>query len=64
MSDSNDLFSALDRSIAEMVKRAQLDTKICARVRTLMRENGLTYGYSEDEALEQAIFEVTGRGAK
>ena len=58
MSNSNDLFAALDRSIADMVKRTQLDTKIYARVRALMREHGLKYGYSEDEALERAVMEV------
>lgn len=64
MRDSNDLFAALDRSIADLVKRAQLDTKIYARVRALMREHGLKYGYSKDEALEQAISEVEHGGAK
>lgn len=64
MSDSDDIFGALDRSIADMVKRTQLDTKIYARVRALMRENGLTYGYSEDKAYEQAALEVRGGIAK
>jgi hypothetical protein len=59
MSDFNDLFAALERSIADMVERTQLDTKIHARVRALMQEHGLEYGYSEDEALEQAILEAT-----
>ncbi len=64
MSNSKDRFAALDRSIAEVVNRTQLDTKIYARVRALMREHGLKYGYSEDEALEQAILEVTRGAAK
>ena len=64
MSDSNDLFAALDRSIADTAKRTRLDTKIYARVRALMRENGLAYGYSEESALEQATMEVEGSVAK
>ena len=64
MSDSNDLFAALDRSLADMIKRAEHDTKIHTRARALMRENGLKYGYSEDEALEQAMWEVTRGAAK
>lgn len=64
MSDSNDLFAALDRSIADMVRRTRLNSKIFTRARTLMRENGLKYGYSEDEALEQAKLEVTRGVAK
>ena len=64
MSDSNDQFGALDRSIADTAKRARLDTRIYRRVRALMREHGLKYGYSEDEALEQATLELTRGGAK
>jgi hypothetical protein len=60
VSDSTDPFVALDRSIADTVKRTQLETRIHKRVRALMRENGLVYGYSEDEALDQATLEVTG----
>jgi hypothetical protein len=47
VSDSTDPFVALDRSIADTVKRTQLETRIHKRVRVLMRENGLVYGYSE-----------------
>ena len=60
MNDFADPFAALDRSIADTARRTQLDTKIFARVRALMRENGLTHGYSEEQALEQATLEVTG----
>ena len=59
MSDSKDPFAALDRSIEDTVKRTQLETSIHRRVRALMRENGLVYGYSEKEALDQATLEVT-----
>ena len=64
MKDSKDPFAALDRSIADTAKRTRLETKIFRRVRTLMRENGLEYGYSEEQALEQATLEVTGAPAK
>lgn len=58
MSDSNEPFAALDRSIEDTVKRTRLETSIHRRVRALMRENGLVYGYSEKEALDQARLEV------
>lgn len=58
MSDSNDPFAALDRSIEDTVKRTRLETSLHRRVRALMRENGLVYGYSEKEALDQATLEV------
>jgi hypothetical protein len=58
--DSTEPFAALDRSIADTAKRTQLESRIHRRVRSLMRENGLAYGYSEKEALEQATLEVTG----
>ena len=58
MSDANDPFAALDRSIEDTVKRTRLETSIHRRVRALMRENGLVYGYSEKEALDQATLEV------
>lgn len=29
-----------------------------------MRENGLVYGYTQEEALEQATLEITGVPAK
>lgn len=64
VNDSTGLFAALDRSIADTAKQAQLDTKIFARMRELMRENGLAYDYSEEKALEQAMLEVTGAPAK
>lgn len=60
MSDSNDPFATLDRSIADTVRHAQLETSIHRRVRALMRKNGLVYGYSEEEALDQATLEVIG----
>lgn len=58
MSDSNEPFAALDRSIEDTVKRTRLETSLHRRVRALMRENGLVYGYSEKEALDQATLEV------
>jgi hypothetical protein len=58
VSDSNDPFAALDRSIEDTVKRTRLETSLHRRVRALMRENGLVYGYSEKEALDQATLEV------
>ena len=60
MNDSKYPFAALDRSIADTAKRTQLETKIYSRVRALMRENGLAYGYGEEKALKQATLEITG----
>ncbi len=60
MKDSTDPFAALDRSIADTAERAQLESRIYERVRSLMRENGLAHGYSEEKALEQATLEITG----
>ena len=62
--DSTGQFAALDRSIADTARQTQLDAKIYTRMRELMRRNGLAYGYSEEEALEQATLEVTGAPAK
>lgn len=64
MKDSTGQFAALDRSIADTAEQTQLSSKIYARMRELMRKNGLAYGYSEEEALEQATLEVTGARAK
>ena len=65
MSDSDDhQFAALDQSIKDLARRTRLGTQIYARVRALMRENGLTYGYCEEKALAQATFELTGVAAK
>lgn len=60
MNDSSDPFTELDRSISDTVKRARLETKIYSRARSLMRENGLAHGYSEEKALEQAALEILG----
>lgn len=60
MSRSNDPFAALDRSIERAAKRAQLESRVYRRARSLMRENGLEYGYSEEEALKQAVVEAVG----
>ena len=62
--ESRDPFAKLDRSIADTAKRTRLETKIYRRVRALLRENGLAYGYSEEQALEQATLEVTDAHAK
>ena len=64
MSDSKVQFAALDRSIAETTNQVRLSSKVNARMRELLRKNGLVYGYSEQEALEQATLEVTGVRAK
>ena len=64
MSDSEVQFVALDRSIAETTNQVRLSSKVHARMRELLRKNGLVYGYSEQEALEQATLEVTGARAK
>ena len=64
MNNSKCQFATLDRSIADTARQTKLDTEIYSRVRQLMRENGLAYGYSEEDALEQAIFELTGVPAK
>ncbi len=64
MTDSNGQFAALDRSIADTAKKTKLDTRIYERVRELMRKNGLAYGYSEEDALEQATLELTGAPVK
>jgi hypothetical protein len=62
--DSTGQFAALDRSIADTAKQTRLDARIYARMRELMRKNGLAYGYSEEDALEQATLEVTGARTK
>ena len=64
MNESTGQFAALDRSIADTARQTKLDTRIYARVRQLMRENGLSYDYNEEEALEQAKLEVAGASAK
>ena len=64
MSDTKGQFVALDRSIANTASQVKLSTKIQARMRELMRENGLSYGYSQEKALEQATIELTGAPAK
>ena len=64
MNESTDLFAALDRSIEDTAERAQLESRIYRRVRSLMREHGLAYGYSREKALEQATLEITGARAK
>lgn len=60
MSKPTDPFAALDRSIARAAESARMESQICSRVRSLMRENGLEYGYSEEEALKQAMAEAAG----
>lgn len=60
MNKPADPFAALDRSIEKAAKRAELESRIYSRVRSLMRENGLAYGYSEEEALKQAVVEAAG----
>ena len=60
MNKSTDPFAALDRSIERAAERARLESRIYSRVRSLMRENGLEYGYSEEEALKQAVVETAG----
>lgn len=64
MSNSKGQFVALDRSIAETADEVKLSARIHIRMRELLRENGLAYGYSQQEALEQATFEITGAHAK
>ena len=58
MSKPTDLFAALDRSIQETAERAKLESRVYGRVRDLLKENGLAYGYSERDALKQALLEV------
>ena len=60
MNESDDTFAALDRSIADTAEHAQLESRICRRARSLMRENGLAHGYSEEKALEEATLEIRG----
>jgi len=60
MNKPTDPFAALDRSIEIAAERARLESRIYSRVRSLMRENGLEYGYSEEEALKQAVVEAAG----
>ena len=64
MNKSTDPFAALDRSIERAAERARLESRIYSRVRSLMRENGLEYGYSEDEALNQAVLEAEASGVR
>ena len=58
MNKATDLFAALDRSIQETAERAKLESRVYGRVRDLLKENGLAYGYSEKDALKQALLEV------
>ncbi len=60
MNKPTNLFAALDRSIEKTAERARQESQIYSRVRSLMRENGLEYGYSEEEALKQAVVEAAG----
>jgi len=64
MSDTKGQFVTLDRSIAETANYVQISARVYTRMRELLRENGLAYGYSEQEALEQATLEITGMRAK
>lgn len=64
MSESTDQFDALDRSIADTASQVKISTRIHTRMRELLRENGLAYGYSQEKALEQATLEITGAHAK
>lgn len=60
MSESTGKFAVLDDSIADTVKQAQLNSKIEARTRELFGMDGSAYGYSREEAREQATLEVLG----
>lgn len=60
MNNPADPFAALDRSIEKAAESARLESQIYSRVRSLMREKGLEYDYSEEEALKQAVAEATG----
>ena len=64
MKKSTDLFAALDRSIERAAESARLESRLYSRVRSLMRENGLQYGYSEEEALDQAVLEAEASGVR
>ena len=55
-----DPFAALDRSIEKTAESARLESQIYSRVRSLMREKGLEFGCSEEEAFRQAVAEATG----
>jgi hypothetical protein len=63
MSNSNGKFTTLDHSIAVTVKQAQLNRKIEARTRELFGVDGSAYGYSLEEAREQALLDVMGETA-
>ena len=58
MKQTTELFATLDRSIRETAERAQFESKIKGRMRHLLRENGLAYHYSEEDALKQALLEA------
>lgn len=62
MKKPTDPFAALDRSIEREAERVQLESRIYGRVRYLMKENGLEYSYTEEEALNQAVFEAGASG--
>jgi hypothetical protein len=63
MRHSTGQFTALDDSIADTVKQAQLNLKIYARTRELFGADGSAYGYSFEKAREQATLDVTGEFA-
>ena len=58
MKQTTELFAALDRSIRETAERAKFESRVRGRMRHLLRENGLAYDYSEQDALKQALLEA------
>ena len=64
MTDSADQFIELENSIAEIVHQSQQKQKIYARAQELLRVDGSTYGYSEENAREQATLDVMGAPKK
>ena len=60
MSDFAEHTISLDDSLAESARLAKLDIEIDARTRELFGTDGSEFGYSREEAREQAKLEVLG----
>ena len=60
MSDFAEHTISLDDSLAESARLAKLDVEIDARTRELFGTDGSEFGYSREEAREQAKAEVLG----
>lgn len=63
MKDSSDQFIELDHSIDDTVRQAKMQLKIDVRTRELLHANDFAYGYSQENAREQATLDIIGAPA-